>query len=303
MDLRAPEAKTPAASAVGGTNPPDVLTRVTERLGSLAPSEQRVGRVILTDPEHAALLTITELAALAATSETTVIRFCRSLGVGSYPKLRVAVAAAAAVAGADLTPGLSTDIDTADDLATLVAKIGAADARAVSDTVAHLDVGELDRAVAAVCQARHIDIYSAAATGFLALDLQQKLVHIGLTAFAWSDPHLALPSACNLTPDDVAIGISHSATTDDTVDALTEARDRGAATVAVTRLDRAPIARVADVVLRTVASETTFRSGPMASRIAGLTLVDCLFLAVAQRRFPETLDALARTRGGGRGRR
>ena len=274
----------------------DVLAQVGSLLPTLPPSEQRVGRVILADPDHAALLTITEIATLAATSETTVVRFCRSLGVGSYPRLRIALAAAAGRAGAEPASRLSADIDTADDLATVVAKIGAADSRAIADTLANLDLEALGRTVAAVSEARRIDVYGAAASGLVALDLQHKLLRIGLNVFAWSDPHMALPSASSLTAADVAIAVSHTGTTVETIDALAEARDRGATTVAITNFPRSPIARIAEVVVATSVSDSTFRSGALASRNAELTLVDCLVVAVAQRHFAQTVDALARTR-------
>ncbi len=274
----------------------DILARFASLLPSLAPSEQRVGRVILADAEHAASLTITDLARLAETSETTVIRFCRSVGVGSYPHLRITLATAAGRARADATPRLSPDIDADDDLRAVVAKVGAADAKAVADTVANVDADALGAVVAAVAAARRVDVYGVAASGYVALDLQQKLHRIGLTVFAWSDPHMAIPSAANLTSDDVAIGISHTGTTIDTIDALAQGRRAGATTVAVTNFARSPIAKVADLVLQTSVSETTLRSGAMASRIAELTLVDCLFVGVAQRQYPATLAALERTR-------
>jgi DNA-binding MurR/RpiR family transcriptional regulator len=281
----------PAASSSG-----DVLAHLASVLPSLAPSEQRVGQVILKDPDNAARLTITEIAEMAGTSETTVIRFCRSLGVGSYPSLRIALATAAGRAGAAASPRLSPDIDADDDIRAVVAKVGAADARAIDDTVANVDVGELDRVVTAVAAARRVEIYGVGASGLVAFDLQQKLHRIGLTAFAVNDPHFAIPSAANLTSADVAIGISHTGATVDTIDALSQAHEAGAVTVAVTNYARTPIVRVADHVLRTSVSETTLRSGAMASRIAALTIVDCLFVAVAQRHYPETLTALSRTR-------
>lgn len=274
----------------------DIFAQVASLLPSLAPSERRVGQVILADPERAASLTITDLASLAETSETTVIRFCRSLGVGSYPNLRISLATAAGRAGADSTSRLSPDIDADDDLAAVIAKVGAADARAIADTVANVDVDVLGAVVETVVGARRIDVYGAAASGYVALDLQQKLHRIGLTVFAWSDPHMAIPSAANLTAADVAIGISHTGTTIDTIDALTEAAKAGAVTVAITNFARSPIAKVASLVLQTSVSETTLRSGAMASRIAELTLIDCLFVGVAQRQYPETMEALERTR-------
>ena len=56
-------------------------------------------------------------------------------------------------------------------------------------------------------------------------------------------------------------------------------------------------------MLTTAARETTFRSGAMSSRIAALTVVDCLFVAVAQRNYKQTLRALERTYAAVRARR
>ena len=68
-----------------------------------------------------------------------------------------------------------------------------------------------------------IDVYGVGASAFVAMDFQQKLHRIGQVAFAWSDTHIALTSAALLQPGDVAIGISHTGVTTDTIDAL----DRG----------------------------------------------------------------------------
>ncbi|HWM73265.1 MAG TPA: SIS domain-containing protein, partial [Nocardioides sp.] len=95
-----------------------------------------------------------------------------------------------------------------------------------------------------------------------------------------------------LTDDDVAVAISHSGATKDTLDALALAQRNGATTVALTNFPRSPLARLSDHVLTTAARETTFRSGATASRLAQLTVVDCVFVGVAQRTFETTQRAL-----------
>ncbi|MFL6126329.1 MurR/RpiR family transcriptional regulator, partial [Actinophytocola sp.] len=124
----------------------------------------------------------------------------------------------------------------------------------------------------------------------------QKLHRIGRISFAWSDTHIMLTSAAVLGRGDVAVGISHTGATADTVEALREARRAGATTVALTNFPTAPISEVADLVLTTAARETTFRSGATASRIAQLTVVDCLFIGIAQRHLADTMKALDDTR-------
>ncbi len=141
-------------------------------------------------------------------------------------------------------------------------------------------------------KASRIDIYGIGASALVGQDLHHKLHRIGLVSFMWSDGHVAVASAAVLGAGDVAIGISHSGTTIDTVDALRLARSRGAVTIAVTNFEKSPIVAAATVVLTTAARETTFRSGGMVSRIAQFALVDCLFAAVAQRSYEGALSAL-----------
>jgi DNA-binding MurR/RpiR family transcriptional regulator len=165
----------------------------------------------------------------------------------------------------------------------------------VQDTAATLDLDVLARAVEVVVAARRIDVYGIGASGFVGQDLHQKLHRIGLLAFSWPDPHAALTSAALLDRDCVAIGISHTGTTIDTVDALCAARESGARTIAITNFVPTPLTDCADLVLTTAARETTFRSGAMASRIAQLAVVDFLFVGVAQRSYDRTVTALERT--------
>jgi DNA-binding MurR/RpiR family transcriptional regulator len=154
-----------------------------------------------------------------------------------------------------------------------------------------------------VVKASRVDLYGFAASAFVALDLQQKLHRIRRVAFAWSDVHIALTSAALLGEGDVAIGISHTGTTVEVVEALEEAAKHGATTVAVTNFPRSPLARTADLVLTTAARETTYRSGAMASRIAQLTVIDCLFIGVAQQVLPDARKALEETASAVRGHR
>ena len=291
---------------------PGIAVRVRALLPSLSPAEQRVAQAILDNPSTVAALTISELAERAQTSETTVIRFCRALGMSGYPELRLTLAAEAGRAeGGAARRVVGSDIGPSDSIHQIVEKIAYADASAVEDTVAQLHIPTLKQVIDLLAAAGRVDIYGVAASAFVAMDFQQKLHRIGRIAFAWSDLHIALTSAALLRPGDVAVGISHTGVTADTIEALTEARKHGATTVALTNFPKSPITAVADYVLTTAARETTFRSGAMSSRLGQLTVVDCLFVGVAQRTYTDTVSALEATRAavqhrrqtGDRGRR
>lgn len=278
-------------------NSPGLIVHINALLPSLSPAEQRVARLVVADPADAAGHTITHLATAAETSEATVIRFCRSVGIAGYPQLRIRLAAEAAEAA---SRGRFTDervacgdIPPDADLARIVATIAFNEARAVEETAAQLDLTACERVVDAVDAAGRIEVYGTGPSGCAALDLQQKLHRIGRAVAYWPDPEAALVSTALLAPGDVAIGISHSGTSSGVLDVLAQARLRGATTVALTNFPRSPIADAADLVLTTATRETTYRAGDLAGRLAQSMLVDCLFVAVAVRNRKRAGEALA----------
>ncbi len=263
-------------------------------LPALSPAEQRVARIVLADPAEAARRTITDLAAAAQTSEASVVRFCRSIGLTGYPQLRIRLAEEAArrvepvdarVAGGAIAPGA--------DLSQIIATVAFNDARAVEETAQQLDPVVCEQIVLAMLKATRIEVFGAGASGFVAADFQAKLHRLGRVAYYWPDVHGALASAAMLNAGDVAFGISHTGTTWDTIEMLTRARQAGATTVALTNFPRSTISEAADWVVTTAARETTYRSGALASRLAQLTVLDCIFVALAARTRGKAGRALA----------
>lgn len=275
----------------------EVLVNLRGLLPTLVPSMRRVAARVLENPALAAGQTISELARAAETSEATVLRLCRQLGVSGYRELRVALAVESGREQAlSDTREVGGDIGRTDDLDSIIDSVTFADQQAIADTARTIDRGALADAIALVVGARRIDIVGVGASAVVALDLQQKLHRIGLIAFTWSDTHAALTAAALLRPGDVMIGISHTGATRDTEEAIVEAGRQGASTIGLTSVSRSPLAMRVDVLLVTAARETTFRSGATSSRIAALSVVDVLFVAVAQQRYDATIDALEATR-------
>lgn len=277
-----------------GTGTAPLLVRLRALRPSLSPAEDRVAERVLADPRGTAAMTISELATAATTSETTVLRFSKRLGLSGYPRLRLALAEESARPRA--LPASQTDISAGDSIDDVIRKIALSDASAVEETAEQLDRDTLAQTAKTIARAARVDIYGSGASAVVAFDLQQKLHRIGCLAFAWNDPHIALTSAALLGPRDIAIGISHSGTTRETIESIARAKANGARTVAITNFPLSPLAKAVDLVLTTAARETTLRSGATASRIAALTVVDCLYIVVAQRNLRSTRKAVKSTR-------
>ncbi|NBE93495.1 MurR/RpiR family transcriptional regulator [Nonomuraea sp. KC401] len=280
-----------------GEDAETVLIRIRAAMPTLRPSERRIAEEFTGDPAAAANLSIAELAARCETSTTSVVRFYQRMGYAHYKDFRFDLTRA--VAREELTtsslPEVSGDIDRHDSLEGIVSKVAMNETLSIADTARAMDMEALGDAVTLLLGARRIDTFGVGASALVGLDLQQKLSRIGRTAINWHDAHSAWTSAATLDGACVAVAVSHTGATTDTIEFLAIARASGASTVAITNFRESPLAGTADVTLTTAARETRFRSGALGSRIAQLMVVDCLFTGVAQASYDASMEALRNT--------
>jgi len=275
---------------------PDATVAIRDALPQLTGATRRVAEVTLDDPASVASLPIAELAARAKTSQATVTRFCRQVGLSGYHELRLRLAQEVGrgrptMWGEDLGLAIAPD-DSTVHIATLLAQ---ADIKALQLTAERLDHAVVDQVAERIAVASSIDLYGVEGSGNMAREAEVRLFRIGCRVRAWTEGHAAATSAALLGAGDVAIGISHSGRTRETVDALRSAGASGALTVALTNDPSSPLAQTADHTLVTSALETSFRRGSLACRHSQLLILDCLYVRVAQLTAKRTSAALART--------
>ncbi len=275
----------------------DLQQRINAYRKNLTPAQLGLADYLISNLEAMSQLTIAEIADAAGVSSATITRFCETLGYAGFSQLKSAMVIALEQKRKDreqfaIADGDITEEDNADE--TLV-KISFQEAEAISATARNIDRKQLDAAVQAILGCRRLDIYGLGSSYLAALDLQQKLHRIGLTAYCWNDNHLALTSAAVLTKDDVAIAFSHSGVTTEVFQMVETAKRSGAKVIGVTNHPASPIGRASDILLTTSAKESRFRSGAMSSRIVQLAVVDFMFVRIMQRLYKSASASLERT--------
>lgn len=138
-------------------------------------------------------------------------------------------------------------------------------------------------------------MYGVGGSGAVAQETETRLFRIGCQVRGWTEVHGAATSAALLTPADVAIGISHSGATRETLEPFEMAKERGATTIAITTDPRSPLAKAADIRLISSTSETSFRTGSIGGRHSVLMIVDCLYVRVGQVSYQRASASLALT--------
>lgn len=250
----------------------DQVQGLLVRLGGMthvfSQAEGKVAAQVLKKPHEIVYCSVTEVAELAGVSEATVLRFARRLGYRSYQDLKMDLARDVFSATPD------GESDQKDD--SLISQVSQLHAQAIQDTTRLIDPKQLEAAINALTQARSIHFFGVGHSWITAKDASYRLFRLGFRASAFDDPHFQLMAAATLREGDVAVGLSVSGSTKDTVDSLAEANARGAKTIAVTAYVQAPITRYADIVLLTSTREAPTDSGAFTSKVAQLFILDLL---------------------------
>ncbi len=129
----------------------------------------------------------------------------------------------------------------------------------------------------------------------IAHDAITKFIKLGIRCEVCPDAHIQLMNAANMVKGEVAIGISHSGRTKDTIDALRVAKNRGATTICITNYNASIIAQVSHIKLLTACYETGFYSETMVSRISQLAIIDMLYMGIMLNDYDETTKRISNT--------
>ena len=250
-----------------------MLERVKASLPSLAPAEQRVGKLVLGDPRAFANLPISVLADRAHVSKPTVVRFCRSMGYDGLSDFKLKLAGSVNEGVPFIHRSVDADDKTGDVMVKVIDNTVAAFLKYRNDAI----TGAIEKAVVTLAEThatgRRIEFYGAGNSGIVAQDAQHKFFRLGLNTIAYSDGHMQVMSASMLGAGDCVVIISNSGRTRDLMDACDIARKNGVTTIVITT-SGSPLASAGNIHLAADHPEGFDKYSPMVSRLMHLMIVD-----------------------------
>ncbi|MDP1687985.1 MurR/RpiR family transcriptional regulator [Hydrogenophaga sp.] len=259
-----------------------MLDRIKASLPSLAPAEQRVGKLVLLDPRTFASLPVTELALRAHVSKPTVVRFCRSMGYDGLSDFKLKLAGTVSEGVPFIHRSVDVDDKTSDVLVKVIDNTVAAFLKYRNDASSHAIEKAVDALVVTYKHKGRIEFYGAGNSGIVAQDAQHKFFRLGINAIAYSDGHMQVMSASLLGPGDCVVIVSNSGRTRDLMDAADIARKHGATVITITT-SGTPLAQAGHIHLSADHPEGYDRYSPMTSRLMHLMVIDVVATCLALR--------------------
>lgn len=256
---------------------PALLLKMKALRSSFSKSEQRVLDYIMENPEKVIYLSVAGLAENSKVSDATVVRTCHKLGMTGYQDLKVTLAQDI------VTPlqNIHEEVSAEDSMAVILDKVFQSTMHTLSFTHDTVRAADLEKAAEMILNARKVCVFGLGNSHSIAIDLQHKLMRLGIDAVAYTDSHMQAIAASYSRPGDVIFAISHSGSSRDIVDAAITAKKNGSKIISLTNIGSSPLSREADIQLFTASKETRYRIVALSSRIAQIAIIDTIYTYIA----------------------
>jgi RpiR family carbohydrate utilization transcriptional regulator len=268
-----------------------MLRRIEQQISELSRAEQRVARWVLDHPKQAARATLAEVARQCGTSEPTVIRFCRHVGLDGFRDFTIRLTEALSRP----VSNVHTNVSSEDTVSDAVTKVLDASIRSLIDMRSQLSSMPIEDAVAAMMPARQLAFAGLGASGHVANDACHKFFRLGIPCTALTDPPSILQFAAIAETNDVLVIASHTGHWPELVRASEIARNRGATVIVLTD-PNSQLAAACSIMFGCQALEDSSVYTPMSSRLAHLALLDALQVALALAMGSTAVEKLRRSK-------
>lgn len=250
-----------------------VLPIIKAHMPQLPIALMRIAKYVVANPEQVVYQSAAQVASSSKSGQASIIRFCRTVGFEGFQDFKLALAGELAT-----RPLTSMEKDTGRKLSD---QLGDNLIAAIQESRALFKFDDVQTLAMQLLKAKRVDVYGAGFSGILASLLAARLLRLNIHAFAISDPTFGAEVAHGLDKNCVAIAISETGLTQDTVTALRRAQRAGAFTAAITSRPESPLTSNLDLMLLAASVESPLTGGSLTPAFTQLFVIEVLVSATA----------------------
>ena len=273
-------------------NTKNIIPIVKFLLPTLTSSEKKAAEFLIEEPERIVDLSLVKFAKQSGSSQASIIRLCKRIGVSGY---------------AELKSTLSEQLDSNENnehgldelfqgglgkgMIQIMKNVFSVNIDILNETFA-LASDEYDKAFNAILKAKQISFFAIGDAMIPCEYAYFKFRRLGYLCFADKDCDIQMINACQLQKGDVAIAISHSGATRQVVEAMKTAKQAGATTICITKREKSELVKHCDIKLFTATPDISIGQEIIARRISEQAILEALYFAVLEHNEPESLEKI-----------
>lgn len=247
-----------------------ILEKIEKQYVNLTKKEKQIALYILQHPNEIKTSTITDLAVKIGTSPALITHFCKKIDNISFMDLKLEISSVR-----EQEENIVKSNLVADHISEFYYHV-------IERTKRDLTVELVDSVLEKIKNARRIYIFGVGSSGLSALELQQRLMRMGMNSTCVTDSHMMLMNSSIITEEDLVIGISISGETIDILQAVRLAKLRGVSIIGLTAFSESELAKLSDVYL--LAYNSTFVNNErfVNSQFALMYVIDILSMKLLE---------------------
>ncbi|WP_342429781.1 MurR/RpiR family transcriptional regulator [Neobacillus sp. FSL H8-0543] len=265
----------------------EIFSLIHSRYNSFTNTEKKVADYILENIKDVIYMSITDLADACDVGESSIFRFCKTMKLKGYQEFKIVLAHSISLD--EETPQLSGIITMKDTIGELSSKILSTNVSALTETFNLINEIDISNAIDSMIKANRIHFFGVGSSLMTAMEAKNKFMRIVNKTECSLDSHLQIMSAALMTESDVAILISYSGSTKDTIEVAKVAKERGAKIISITRFAKSPLTSYSDITLLCGANEGPLQGGSLSAKISQLYLLDLLYIEYFKRTNKESI--------------
>lgn len=248
----------------------NIVLQIQSTYNQLTRAERKVADYVLQNKNKVLYMSITDLADACKVGDTSVYRFCRTLGLDGYQQFKMKLSIS-------LSEHELSEEGKKEKEESTASRIMESHINAIRESYLLLEQKKLERLVEMIEESDRVYFFGIGDSLLTAEEARNKFLRITSKVSCLTDPHMQSMAASMATERDLIVIISYSGSTKDNIHVAKIAKRAGAKIASITHYKKSPLTAYSDVTLLCGAEEAPLEGGSMSAKMGQLYLIDLLY--------------------------
>ncbi len=248
----------------------NIVLQIQSTYNQLTRAERKVADYVLQNKNKVLYMSITDLADACKVGDTSVYRFCRTLGLDGYQQFKMKLSIS-------LSEHELSGKGKKKEEESVASRIMESHMNAIRESYLLIEAEEITRLVKMIEESDRVYFFGIGDSLLTAEEARNKFLRITNKVACLTDPHMQSMAASMATERDLIIIISYSGSTKDNIHVAKIAKRAGAKIAYITHYKKSPLTSYSDVMLLCGGEEAPLEGGSMSAKMGQLYLIDLLY--------------------------
>lgn len=255
----------------------NIINKVKALAHSSNQNENKISNFIISQQFDLSKYSATKVGFQLGISDSSVIRYAKSLGCSGFPDFKLKLAALSPPAELAVISPIYAEIEHCDSTRLIIEKSKSLFTSKIEQSLGLIDAETIDCCANTLLGAKKILLSGIGTSALVAADINSKLIRSGFNVQFNQDYHIQIVQASLLKKEDVLFAVSARGDTPEVLAAIDKAKTNEAKVISLTRYGKGKVAQLSDFVIPFSYTEEHNQLGMVTPQLLQMIAFDILF--------------------------